>query len=468
MKSDRVSMLVGAVLVLAVAGMASAAETGSAFTYQGRLNDGGIPADGPYDLVFILYDDPEFGAPVGAPVEIEGQDVINGLFTVQLDFGSAVFNGQALWLEIGVRPWDSGGDYTYLAPRQPLNAAPYALYALDGPGGGPGGDGHSLDAADGDPEDVVFVDDDGDVWVGIPNGTGHTHIQGTLTVDTGQSGEEVLDQSQTDASLFDQLGCEWQCFTAGMDGYLARIEVLSDPNWFWDTATLTVFEDEGVGGPILYQGNYDIGVVAPGGVVRFCIPMGEAPWLTAGTQYTFEICRSLSAPLWLDSGNPYPCSSSFGGEIDFWFKTYMNDGYDAGGIMTVTAGGDVGIGTTSPVVRLDVAGSAKISKGVWGIPPGEFVDIDVNYNTIAALYSVVVQDAQNGPNIKQYTLMFVGSYYGCAVTVLGTVHPPGVPVQMGAEFGGVGSGPEGPYKLQIRHGSSYPVNVYITKIQTGW
>ena len=28
---------------------------GTAFTYQGRLNDGGAPANGSYDLQFILY-----------------------------------------------------------------------------------------------------------------------------------------------------------------------------------------------------------------------------------------------------------------------------------------------------------------------------------------------------------------------------------------------------------------------------
>jgi hypothetical protein len=45
-----------------------------------------------------------------------------------LDFG-AVFNDTAYWLEIGVRPGASSGAYTDLTPRQPITAAPYALYA---------------------------------------------------------------------------------------------------------------------------------------------------------------------------------------------------------------------------------------------------------------------------------------------------------------------------------------------------
>jgi hypothetical protein len=53
---------------------------------------------------------------------------------VQLDFG-AVFDGTALYLEIGVRP-ASGGAYTTLAPRQALTATPYARYAAQSPWSG--------------------------------------------------------------------------------------------------------------------------------------------------------------------------------------------------------------------------------------------------------------------------------------------------------------------------------------------
>ncbi|HUT25170.1 MAG TPA: hypothetical protein VM492_12565, partial [Sumerlaeia bacterium] len=55
--------------------------------------------------------------------------VANGSFTVTLDFGAGAFNGDARWLEIGVRTAGSGGLYTTLAPRQRLTPTPYALYA---------------------------------------------------------------------------------------------------------------------------------------------------------------------------------------------------------------------------------------------------------------------------------------------------------------------------------------------------
>ena len=120
------------ILLLAILNLAyvavTAAPLGTAFTYQGRLNDGGQPANGRYDLKFILFDVPEFGFPVGQIITNTALAVSGGLFTAELDFGTNVFTGEARWLEIGVRTNGSGG-FTTLVPRQPLTPTPYALYA---------------------------------------------------------------------------------------------------------------------------------------------------------------------------------------------------------------------------------------------------------------------------------------------------------------------------------------------------
>jgi hypothetical protein len=105
-----------------------AVPVGTAFTYQGRLTDGGSPANGAYDFEFELYDAASGGTTLGT-LTVGNSPVTDGLFTVQLDFGAAVFTGDARWLQIGVRPGDSSGAYTALSPRQALTAAPYALYA---------------------------------------------------------------------------------------------------------------------------------------------------------------------------------------------------------------------------------------------------------------------------------------------------------------------------------------------------
>ncbi len=99
------------------------------FTYQGRLVDAGSPANGTYDLRFILYDAETGGAQVGTTVTRDDVQVASGLFTVELDFGAAAFQGDARWLEIAVRPGSSTGAFTVLSPRQPVSPAPYALFA---------------------------------------------------------------------------------------------------------------------------------------------------------------------------------------------------------------------------------------------------------------------------------------------------------------------------------------------------
>lgn len=103
---------------------------GTAFTYQGRLNDGGTPAHGTYDLRFTIYDAASGGSLVGGPVGAAPIGLTNGLFTASLDFGPQVFNGGARWLNVEVRT-NGVGNFSALSPRQPLTSAPYALYSAN-------------------------------------------------------------------------------------------------------------------------------------------------------------------------------------------------------------------------------------------------------------------------------------------------------------------------------------------------
>ena len=99
----------------------------TAFTYQGRLNDGGNAASGFYDLRFALFDSVSGGSQVGSALTNAATTISNGLFTVTLDFGG-VFDGNSRWLEIGART-NGAGAFTTLAPRQELMPTPYAIYA---------------------------------------------------------------------------------------------------------------------------------------------------------------------------------------------------------------------------------------------------------------------------------------------------------------------------------------------------
>jgi hypothetical protein len=116
-------------LLAALAGSAVATDMGTAFTYQGRLCDDGVPANGLYDFTFELYDAPD--PPGGSFIDsrtLPAVFVTNGLFTTNIDFGIAPFAGQARWLKISART-NGVGAYAALGPRQELKPTPYALYA---------------------------------------------------------------------------------------------------------------------------------------------------------------------------------------------------------------------------------------------------------------------------------------------------------------------------------------------------
>ena len=103
---------------------------GTAFTYQGGLLDEGSPAEGLYDFEFSLFNANVAGTQ-GSTIDINDIDVIDGSFTVELDFGSDVFNGDARWLQVGVRPGGSNDPNAFvtLSPRTELTPTPYAIYA---------------------------------------------------------------------------------------------------------------------------------------------------------------------------------------------------------------------------------------------------------------------------------------------------------------------------------------------------
>ena len=116
------------VLLALLGAIAPVHAQGTAFTYQGRLNANGIPANGSYDLQFTVYDSSDGPTVSAGPLTTSGVTVGNGLFTVALDFGANVFTGPARWLQIGVRP-SAEGNFVPLSPRQALTPAPYAIHA---------------------------------------------------------------------------------------------------------------------------------------------------------------------------------------------------------------------------------------------------------------------------------------------------------------------------------------------------
>jgi hypothetical protein len=125
------SVGLGVSVVLLMALTVGAAPVGTSFTYQGKLTDTSVPANGVYDFEFALYDDASAGSQVGTTIAMEDVPVANGIFVVALDFGSGAFTGDARWLEIGVRPGAETGAFTTLTSRQELTPTPNAIHAED-------------------------------------------------------------------------------------------------------------------------------------------------------------------------------------------------------------------------------------------------------------------------------------------------------------------------------------------------
>ncbi|MEM9304197.1 MAG: hypothetical protein AAGE01_18930, partial [Pseudomonadota bacterium] len=156
-----------AALLLIAATAGAQPEPDTRFTYQGVLQD--LTGDAvEYDFMITLYDGPDaLAIPLGAPNELLGVGVVDGVFVLELDFGADIFGGSERWLELAVR---RGGETAFqtLSPRQRVAAVPVAMVAdlvdWDALAGVPAGfaDGAdddlmaSLNCADG--ETVAFSD----------------------------------------------------------------------------------------------------------------------------------------------------------------------------------------------------------------------------------------------------------------------------------------------------------------------
>ncbi len=106
-----------------------AAPVGSRFSYQGQLQVSNNAANGLYDLHFSLWDNVSGTGQLGGDLILDDVDVVNGLFSVELDFGDVPFDGDDVYIRISVREGSSTGSFTFISPRQRINATPYATQA---------------------------------------------------------------------------------------------------------------------------------------------------------------------------------------------------------------------------------------------------------------------------------------------------------------------------------------------------
>ena len=260
------------------------APVGSGFTYQGQLMDSGAPADGIYDLRFILFDAEVGGSQIG-PIVYKGSTVVSGgLFSVELDFGASAFAGEARWLEIGVGPGGSG-TYTVLSDRQRVTPTPNALYASN------------ADTVDGQ-HASAFMAAGTDNWV---NTTGDT-ITGPLTLVLGAPSIYFRPTAAGGADYG---------LSANKDG----LYVLVDENidGYWDSPHPLQFDgrDATFGGDVAIDASVD--VVGSAGVIADVRNTG-----TGNSNPTLRVQNNSSAyALWARNSNATTANAAyFDGIVD--------------------------------------------------------------------------------------------------------------------------------------------------------
>ena len=103
MATQRPPSLIALIVIIASASAAPAqTPLGSGFTYQGQLKLAGEALNDTADIEFSLWGAGSGGNMIGSVVAVNKVAIVDGLFTVELDFGVDAFNGDNRWLEIAV------------------------------------------------------------------------------------------------------------------------------------------------------------------------------------------------------------------------------------------------------------------------------------------------------------------------------------------------------------------------------
>lgn len=336
MKTKYTLKLLAALLLLSILNrqLSTAATLGPAFTYQGRLTDGGLPATNIYDLSIILCSTATGpGGQVVGSTAVISQDVpvTNGLFTVTLnnasEFGANAFDGSARWLEISVRPGLSTGAYTTVLPRQPLLPTPYATYS---------GNAAQL----GGQASTAYVAKAGDTMTGTLNVIGGNIGVGTTTP------AALLDLLQPSAST------AFQGFHLARSGKSSQVYLgVADSDYgYFDLGGGTTIRGAAGGGlGSTFGGNVGIGTTSPAATLDVQGTLG-----LFGTGLNGSALQRFQ--LYADTGNGFLFEApqdSVGNKLSYHFN-WRGGGPDA---MTISSSGGVGIGTTTPGNPLTVQGN---------------------------------------------------------------------------------------------------------------
>lgn len=386
-------------LLLIAALCLQAQAQGTAFTYQGMLQDGGASANGVYDLQFRLFDAATSGSVVAGPLTNSATTVSNGVFVTTVDFGSSPYTGGDLWLELAVST-NAANAFSVLTPRQHLTPAPYAILAgtaahtaansvnagsilpnTIGPGKisngtvvrslngltdlltlnagtnvtiTPNGSALTFSAVGGGGSGIWAVSNNnayfnsGNVGVGTASPQEKLTLAGVTSYNTGlkvtgsSPGGTGIALENTDAG-----GHKYDLISGGaLDGIGAGAFGLYD---------------ETIAGyrlAIATNGNVGIGIVSPQATLDIASPQHALALTAYGPDVTFK-----------DTGHANARGSiqGVGGDLNFFTESYLS-GANPFSFLKVANNGNVGVGNPQPQMTLDIV-SAQHAIGMTAYGP---------------------------------------------------------------------------------------------------
>jgi len=417
-----VVLALAGVLILSVVVSAGAQGAPQMISYQGYLTDNqGDPiTQENIQMVFTIYD-----ASVGGTFdwrETHWVDVSNGLFDVILgtisDIEPAWLDGYrylgisvdsdpemdprqllvsvpyALWSDTlrGMTPSDIREDTLNALGTTPVNLAAGTMYngcelnewtcltnippGVDDGTANDDCDAHSLNAADGDPVDAVYVDNDGNVGIGTGTPTtmlnveGNAEIEGSLKVEDINGGGQssiVFGTMETESSpntpigIVDNypIGVE-DTFTFPNLGIAQKIIVsvdISNSDTSYLKVTLT---DPNASQYLLWCGENVIGSSCNGGSDTEIVTSYPEPTLPISGDLTTWVGQNPQG-LWKLKVIDNCCGFAGDGQINSWSISILTETGDPVQIFNsdFIVDGKVGIGTLNPYRELHVSGAIR-------------------------------------------------------------------------------------------------------------
>lgn len=335
-----------AVLISVLHAPLSAFGQPSAFTYQGRFLDNLTPANGTYDFRFTLHNDSVLGSTVGGSLTNSSVAVNAGLFNATLDFGVNAFPGAARWLQIGVRT-NGGADFATLWPRQPVTTVPYSLQAASAGTVQTGGVSQAA-LQEGSVNSVKILD-------------------GTIVNADISPAAAIADSKLGTISTAGKVA---NAATTATSANTANAIVMRDGagNFTASTISATAFSGNGAALTGLNAGALVSGTVADARLSANLPRLNLANTFTAAQNISVggvnvaTFASSAAGGSWLNlrntgaGGRPWDFISTGPGNGEGAGKLLVRDQTASAVRMTFDTDGDVGIGTTSPGSKLEVAG----------------------------------------------------------------------------------------------------------------